>query len=607
MAVGILAQSVSRHLRVPGIVLLLFAGACLGPDGLAWIDPHALGAGLIAVVDLAVAVILFEGALNLEISRLRREQRPIRRLITWGALITWIGGALSARLCLDWPWLRCIVFGGLVIVTGPTVIGPLVRDLRLRPRVATLLEAEGVLIDPIGAIVAALLLGISLQGVESTWGAPVVFVQSLGFGVVAGGASGYALAAVLRVRNIVPEGYENIFAFAYVLLVFQLCDELVSHSGILAVTVAGVVVGNMRTRVDRDLREFKDQLTVLLIGLLFVLLAADVRYADVLALGWRGLAVVALLVLVVRPLNVALSTLGSELTRRERLFVAWIAPRGIVAAAVASVTATALESQGVPGGAELRAMVFLTIAGTVTLAGLTARPVAALLGVRLPGRDAVAILGAQGLGLELAAQLAKGGVPVVFLDSSPANCRRAEEAGYSVVYGDALQARTLHRARLELADSVIGLTPNQMLNSAFASRARRDFGVPRGYVAVIDPAAELASQAVDREHVMVLFDGPHDVERWDVRSRHGGIEIGEWIYAGDPAPDRAAPDRAASSARSGELFAILSIRRGKKVAPMHTRFALAKGDVAVVAIHRDERESAESLLAARGWSRLAGA
>jgi NhaP-type Na+/H+ or K+/H+ antiporter len=602
LAVGIFAQSVSRHLRIPGIVLLLLAGAGLGPDGLAWIEPRSLGVGLVAVVDLAVAVILFEGGLNLEISRLRREQTPIRRLVTWGALITLVGGALAARWCLEWPWMRSVVFGGLIVVTGPTVVGPLVRNLRLRPRIATVLEAEGVLIDPIGAILAALLLGIALQGVDSIWDAPMLLAQSLGFGAVAGVMAGFALAALLRVRNIVPEGYENIFVLAFVLLLYQGCDEIVSHSGILAVTAAGVVVGNVRTRVDRDLREFKDQLTVLLIGLLFVLLAADVRADDVFALGWGGIAVVALLVLVVRPLNVGLSTLGSDLSIRERLFVSWIAPRGIVAAAVASVTATALESQGMAGGPELRAMVFLCITGTVLLAGLTGRPMAALLGVGLPGREVVAILGAQGLGLELAAQLRSSDVPVIFIDANPANCRRAEEAGFQVIYGDALQERTLQRARFENVGSAIGLTPNQMLNSIFASRARENFGVPRGYVAASNPDAGLAPELVEREEVVVLFDGPHDVEQWDVRSRHGELEVENWVFGGEPEPDESADEEAPAAPTAGERFVILSIQRGKKVTPMHAGRSLEAGDIAAVAIHRDERETAREILGAWGWA-----
>jgi Trk K+ transport system NAD-binding subunit/uncharacterized membrane protein (Fun14 family) len=498
--------------------------------------------------------------------------------------------------------MRSIVFGGLVVVTGPTVVGPLIRNLRLRPRVATVLEAEGVLIDPIGAILAALLLGIALQGFESSWDAPMQLAASLGFGAIAGLIAGFALAGLLRVRNLVPEGYENIFALSYVLLLFQGCDEIVSHSGILAVTVAGVVVGNLRTRVDRNLREFKDQLTVLLIGLLFVLLAADVRFEDVLALGWSGLAVVALLVLVVRPINVGLSTLGSELSLRERLFVSWIAPRGIVAAAVASVTATALESQGMAGGPELRAMVFLCIAGTVLLAGLTGAPMAALLKVKLPGRDVVAILGAHGLGLELAIQLRNGGVPVIFLDANPWNCRRAEESGFQVIYGDALKERTLQRARFENVGSALGLTPNQMLNSLFASRAREYFGVPRGYVAVSDPEAGLAPELVEREQVVVLFDGPHDVERWDVRSRHDELEIDTWVYGGEPERAASTDEEGEPAPKPGERFVILSIRRGKKVMPMHAGLSLEAGDVAAVAIHSEERESAEEILAALGWT-----
>ncbi len=605
LAVGIVMQAASRHLRVPGIVLLLVAGAGLGPDGLAWITPRSLGGGLIAVVDLAVAVILFEGGLNLEISRLRREQTAIRRLVTWGAIVTLIGAAVSAHLALGWPWMQSLLFGGLVVVTGPTVVGPLVRQLRLRPRLVTVLEAEGVLIDPIGAILSVLLLGIALQGSDSILTAPMLLVTSLGFGAVVGGVAGLGLARMLRIRGFVPEGLENVFTLAAVLLIFQGCDAIVHHSGILAVTVAGVVVGNVRTRVDRDLREFKDQITVLLIGLLFVLLAADVRIEHVLALGWGGIAVLVALVFVVRPINVLLSTLGSELTTRERLFAAWVAPRGIVAAAVASLTATALEQQGIAGGPELRAMVFLCIAGTVVLAGLTAGPMATLLEVRLPGRDTVAILGAQGLGLELGIQLRSGGVPVVFIDSNPRHCRLAEEAGFQVIFGDALAERTLQRGRLHLVGSAIGLTANQMLNSVFASRARQHYGVPRGYVAALNPEVGLAPELVEREDVVVLFDGPHDVERWEVRARHGELEVTYWEFDG---PGQSTFDQGGTPELTAkkERLVVLTIRRGEKVMPMHAGLKLEPGDVAAVAIHIDERELARSIMEAHGWREQPG-
>jgi NhaP-type Na+/H+ or K+/H+ antiporter len=601
LAVGVVAQSLARHVRVPGIVLLLLAGVALGPDGLGWVQPLSLGTGLFAIVDLAVAVILFEGGLNLQISRLRREQAPIRRLVTVGALVTLLGGALAVNTLFDWSWTQSLLFGSLVVVTGPTVVGPLVESLRLRTRVATVLEAEGVLIDPIGAIVAVVMLGVALSPDDvSLQSGAFDLVSRLAFGTAAGGLAGVVLAGLLRARRVVPEGHENIFVLASVLLLSQGCDAWVPHSGILAVTIAGVVVGNLRTPVDRDLREFKDQLSVLLIGLLFVLLAAVVRLEDVAALGWPGLGVVGALVFAIRPLNVWLCTAGSDLSGRERWLIAWIAPRGIIAAAVASVAAGALTNEGIDGGRELLALVFLTIAGTVVLAGLTAAPIASLLGQRLPGRDTTAILGAQGLGLELAIALRESGTPIVFLDSNPRNCRTAEEAGFPVVYGNAVQERTLLRVRPHRVRLAIGLTPNQMLNSVFVSRARERFRVPEGYVAVSNPDSGLVGDLVENQEVSVLFDGPHDVERWDVRWRHGTTEVEKWSYTAS-AQAEATDSKLDEASRTGECFAILTIGRGEKVSPMHATFKLQPGDVASVIIHVPEREEAWAQLRSMGW------
>ncbi len=596
LAAGVFSQSLARHLRVPGIVLLLVAGVGLGPDGLGWVDPRSLGVGLFTIVDLAVAVILFEGGLNLEISRLRRSQTPIRRLVSWGALVTMGGAMLAARALLGWSWMLSVLFGSLVVVTGPTVVSPLLRELRLRPRVSTVLEAEGVLIDPIGAILAVLVLELALApGADTLASGAGQFVVRMGFGAGLGLLGGGLLAALLRVQRLVPEGHGNIVTLAAVLVLFEGANQVVSHSGILAVTVAGVVVGNLRSHIDRDLREFKDQLTVLLIGLLFVLLAADVRFSDVQGLGWAGLAVVAALVVLVRPLGVALSTAGSELTGRERALVAWMAPRGIVAAAVASLTAGALETSGTAGGPELRALVFLTIAVTVTLAGLTAGIVAQLLGVRLPGREIVAILSAQGLGLALARELREAGVPVVFLDSNPQNCRRAEEAGFTVVFGNALQERTMQRARLESAGVVIGLTPNEALNGVFVTRARQSFGVPRGYVAISKEDPELPPELVQDKAVGVLFEGPHDAERWDVRSRHGDVVVEHRVFRGPP------PESDAPVGKPMERFVILAVQRGSSTVPMSLDHEAKPGDTASVAIYGPEREEANRVLEAEGW------
>lgn len=608
LAVGVLAQAVARHLRLPGIVLLLLVGAGLGPDGLGWVRPDALGEGLLTLVELSVAVILFEGGLNLEIRRLRREAAPIRRLVLFGSLVTLVGAALVVRWLLGWDWLGALVFGSLVVVTGPTVVGPLVHELRLRPRVGTVLEAEGVLIDPVGAIIAVLMLEVALApSTDSVASGARELVFRVGLGAAMGTVGGFAVAWLLRARRLIPEGYENIVVLAAVLLLFQGCNELLAPSGLLAVPIAGVVVGNLRSSVDRDLREFKDQLTVLLIGMLFVLLAASVRLDDVLGLGWGGLAVVAALVFLVRPLSVWLSTRNTELELREKLLVAWLAPRGIVAAAVASASAVTLERAGVGGGRELLALVFLTIAVTVLQAGLTAAPVASLLRQRLPGREGCAILGAQALGFLLGEELREAGTPVVFIDSNPQNCRRAEELRFPVVYGNALQERTLQRARLETVGAVVGLTPNQMLNSVFVSRARERFSVPDAFVAVEQLEGGLAPELVRDEEAHVLFDGPHDVERWDVRSRHGGVTVERWVYRGPPEAAEEAPTKPPVPERGRDLFVVLSVRRGNKLRIMHNELDLAEGDVAGVAVHAEELEDAHRELRALGWQPHAAA
>ncbi|MCP4904530.1 MAG: sodium:proton exchanger [bacterium] len=597
---GMFGQVIARHLRLPGIVLLLLVGVSLGPDGLGWVDPRRLGEGLYAIVDFAVAIILFEGGLNLQLSRLRRSGAAIRRLITWGALVTLLGGALAAHFFIGWGLMASLLFGGLVVVTGPTVVGPLVSELRLKPKVATVLEAEGVLIDPVGAILSVVILKLALSGDPGSLllAQSGVGVARIAAGSILGAAAGFLLARAMRISRIVPAGLENVFVLSSVLLLFAGAESLLSHSGILAVTVAGVVVGNTRSPVERDLREFKDQLTVMLIGLLFVLLAADVRFEQLRSLGWAGVYVVASLIFIVRPIGVWLSTLGSDLDARDRLFLAWVAPRGIVAAAVASLAAADLERAGLSGGVELRALVFLTIAATVTLAGLTAGPVGHLLGVRMRRRDTVAILSAQTLGLALGKELQRGGVPVVFLDSNPSGVRRAEEAGFGVVYGDALQETVMQRARFGFVRTVVALTGNKTLNSVFVARARDRFGVPNGLVATSEVGVGLVSEQVVSGEAKIAFEGPHDVERWDVRGRRGDVAVEHFVLAPVEVEEETG---AIASGGLSERFVMLTVERGGETLVMAGTWQFRGGDRLAIALHLPEREDAVRELVERGW------
>lgn len=595
LAAGALGHVIGRHIGLPAIVPLLALGVVLGPDVAGWVEPRALGTGLFALVELGVGVVLFEGGLGLERRRLAREGRAIRRLITLGAAVTAVGGALAARALLGWSWGLASLFGTLVIVTGPTVIGPLLRNVAVRARIATVLEAEGVLIDPIGAIVASVALQVLLGAHDDpTAGGLEALASRLGFGVVAGLAGGGLIALLLRSPRVVPEGLENLVALGGALGLMAACDALLSQSGVMAVTVAGVVVGNLGQRVGAELREFHDVLTLGLIGLLFVLLAADVRIADVAALGVPGLLVVAALAGVVRPLGVLLCTRGTELEGRERAFLAWIGPRGIVAAGVASLFAAALEQAGIEGGRELRALVFLVVAVTVLVQGATAWLVAGALGVRLPARDAIAILGANDLALELASALRDAGRRVVLIDSNPQHCRAAEEQGFPVVFGNALEPRTLGRARLEQVGLALGVTPNDEVNSLFAREAREQLRVPAAAVA-LGRESGVSGAVLERSGIRPLFDRPKDVERWSVRLRHGAVRRERWRFAGAPEEPPAAPGGAV------DPWLVLAVARGGAIEPMRADLAPRPGDLAIVLVHEPEAALADEALRARGW------
>jgi NhaP-type Na+/H+ or K+/H+ antiporter len=351
LAMGMIAQALAHHLRIPGIVLLLASGVAFGPDGFGLIRPESLGPALNIITGFAVAVILFEGGLNLKFKRLKRAQRSIRQLILLGGLVTVIGAAFTTHLVMEWPWKNAILFGTLVMVTGPTVINPLLKRLKVKRSVATVLEAEGVLIDAIGAVVAIVALEAALSPAFSEpilWGWHIIL--RIGFGAIFGAVIGVLLLFLYRLRSLIPEGIENVFTLAVILALFQCSNMILPESGISAVTVAGLVIGNFSTYVLKDLVDFKEELTVLLIGMLFVLLAADVRLTHIINLGWPAVGVVLSLMFLVRPAAILLGTAFSELNWKERLFIAWIGPRGIIAAAVASFFAAAFSEKRLSGG-----------------------------------------------------------------------------------------------------------------------------------------------------------------------------------------------------------------------------------------------------------------
>ncbi len=599
MFVGVFAQVVARHINVPGVVLLLLAGVLLGPDVANVIRPDALGHGLDGVVGIAVAVILFEGGLNLDWRVLRRQQGPIQRLVLGGSIVTSIGGAVAVHLLLGWDWRRALLFGTLVIVTGPTVITPLLRRIHARPSVETILEAEGIFIDAVGATIAVVALEVLLAPASDRISTAVFgVIGRFAVGTIVGLAGGAAFALLMRFRDALPEGLANVAALASAVAIFEISNALVPESGIAAVILAGMVVGHTRSHDLEDLKDFKEQLTVLLIATLFVLLAADVRLTDVWALGMGGVLTVAALIFIVRPINVALSTFGTSLDTRERLFLAWLAPRGIVAAAVSSLFAERMTQAGIEGGNAMRALVFLVIGTTVVVQGMSAGMVATVLKVRAPREVGYVILGADEMARRLGAALRRGGEEVVFIDNNAESARAAEEEGFRVVFGDGLDGPAMVKARVQTRIACIGATPNESVNFLFARRVRERAKGIATYVAIDRKDGGISEDMVQKSRAHVLLAGASELAAWRVSASRKRVEVRPWRASVD------APDEQPTFADlpQGTLLP-LSLTRGPRVVPIERGYRARKDDVVDLASATDQAEAAEAWLAERGWVR----
>ncbi|MEP6859090.1 MAG: cation:proton antiporter [Deltaproteobacteria bacterium] len=590
---GVIAQAIGRHATVPGIIILLGTGIALGPDCAGIVDPQILGSGLDSIVGFAVAVILFEGGMRLDVAQLRRQKTVIRRLVVGGAVLTTSGGALAAHLLLGWDWRTSLLFGTLVIVTGPTVIGPLVRRIRLAPSIAVVLEAEGVFVDAIGATIAIVALELALGAPSDPLGAAVLgMLKRIATGAALGSCGGLVLGIALRQRKLVPRGMENIFALSAAVAVYQLSQAIVPESGISASIAAGLVVGNLRIRRMEELAEFKEQLTTLLVGLLFVLLAADVRMADVAAIGPRALLVVGALMIVVRPAVVWLSSIGAGLAWRDKLFISWIGPRGIVAAAVATVFATALDRHGVAGGTQLRALVFIVIAMTVTLQGLSAGPLASLLKLRRASNTGYLFLGANPLAIHLARRFAGAGHPVELIDTSSDQAAAAQAAGLKVIFGNGLDPRTLAKARIDTRSHVVAVTSSESVNMLLAQKVADDTPEPPHLLVAIDASSTgVAPAMVHKVGGTVLFGRGVDLDAWLVRLRHKNVEVVRRMYVGPEGPRDPFPD---------QVLALYREREGvPRLIDDHTE--LRDGDIVELMLATDAREAIDTWFASQPW------
>ncbi|MFO2463777.1 cation:proton antiporter [Pseudomonas sp. 15FMM2] len=470
-------QWLAWRLKLPAILFLLLSGILLGPI-LGWLDPQEMfGPLLMPLVSLAVALILFEGSLTLHLSEWKEIGSVVHRLVTIGAISTWAVITLATHWLLGFDWMLALLFGTLTLVTGPTVIVPMLRVVRPKASIANILRWEGIVIDPIGALLAVVVYsfiiarasGDGLSQSLLTFGG-VIVCGSL-FGI----AGGWVLGQIMR-RQWLPEYLHNLATLAAVLGIFIASNQAMHESGLLAVTLMGMWMANMKGVDVRHILHFKENLSVLLISGLFILLAARLDLNAMIALGPFVLILLLIIQFIARPLNVALSTFGSNLNWRERALLAWIAPRGIVAAAVSAIFAIRLDEAGHEGALLLVPLTFAVIIGTVILQSATARPLARLLKVAEPAPSGFLIVGANAPARVLAKALQQLGCRVLLTDSSWENIRASRMEGLPTYFGNPASQHAESHLDLVGLGHLLALSPSGELNMLAAMRFRHDFG-----------------------------------------------------------------------------------------------------------------------------------
>ncbi|WP_221798734.1 cation:proton antiporter [Oceanobacter mangrovi] len=476
-AIALGCQWLAWRIRLPAILFLLLAGLLAGP-GLGLIDPdQLLGELLFPLVSLSVAIILFEGSLTLDLKEIRQQQRVVLKLVSIGALVTWAVIAVSCQWLFEPGWALSILFGALTVVTGPTVIAPMLKAIRPKSELGNILRWEGIVIDPVGALLVVVVYEfIVAHGQSSGIGNSLLaFVEIIAVGTVLGLLAGWLLGKVLA-RQWLPEYLQNLGTLASVMLVFSASNTLVHESGLLAVTLMGAWLANRRDIHIAEILNFKEELSLVLISGLFILLAARLNPEDILSLGWAPLALLALVQFVARPLSVWVSTLGSSLSIKDKLFLGWVAPRGIVAAAVSALFAIKLEQAGEPAARLLVPLTFCIIFGTVIFQSLSARVWARWLGVVEPARNGFLILGANKVGQAIAEILQKQQVPVLLADSNYELIQRARLAGLRTFFGNPLSDYAANRMDLSGIGKLLAVSPDQSINALACSHFREEFG-----------------------------------------------------------------------------------------------------------------------------------
>lgn len=491
LVLGVIGQMLSIRTGFPSIVFFLIFGVLVGPEFLSLVHPSEFGEGLEVIIKLCVAIVLFEAGLNLNKEDALSHGNIILLLITVGGVITMIGGAVFARFVANLSWEMAFVYGSLVIVTGPTVVQPLLRRFKVKPNLKHILEYEGVLIDPIGALIAIFVVEVVLiesaltaSGLVLGFGGhmmeigQVVLLVAYKFvvGGVLGLLGGYAATFAVKRFYIYMEDFVDLFMLASALAVYGFAEMLAPEAGLVAAIVSGAIIGNLNIPEEEEMKKFKGKLTILVISLLFIFLAASLELDYIKDLGIYGLLVVFGLLFVVRPVEIFLLCVRSSLSVREKLFLSFVSPRGIIAASIASIIALELHQHEIEGGNTVQGLVFLTIAISVLLQGGAGGFVSRVLEVN-DKRNKVVLVGANNFSRLLAKLLERAGKEVCLIDTNRRLVEISKSEGLNAVEGNSLTVDGLEKTEISSPDTLISLTTSDHVNVLACRLVRIDFKV----------------------------------------------------------------------------------------------------------------------------------
>ncbi|WP_049971357.1 cation:proton antiporter domain-containing protein [Haladaptatus cibarius] len=477
---GAVSKLLADRFGVPNVVFLLGFGILFGPEVVGLLDPSLFSNALSTIVSLAVAIIVFEGAFNLTSSRIRSASTATLRLVTLGSAITFLGLGLTIRYLLDLQWSLSFLISALLVATGPTVITPILEQTDVRENVKTTLETEGIVNDPVASVLGAVIFSAAALGERPfTGGGPVgeeiviEFVTQLGVGVLIGIVTAVSVIYVLRNFSRTPQN-SRITVIATALISFAVADLFASEAGVVSVAVAGLLVGNADIPYEEEIEGFSGDVTAIVLSVVYIILASLLRFEELVEFGLAGVAVVLIAMLVFRPLSVFLSTIRSDFSRNERLFISAVGPRGIIPASTATLFSLQLAQSNVANAESVVSVVFLVILVTVVLEAGGAPFIAQRLDI-VP--MTILIIGGSRIGRTLAERLEERGENPIIIERDVEVVTDLRADGYSVVHGNGTSAEVLDEAGVEGAKMVVAATSEDDQNILACQTARTKFGV----------------------------------------------------------------------------------------------------------------------------------